>query len=167
MGALKLYEDVCDDKEATTVQKQRAWFGATAVHACFGDVELAQITLREAVKTGLDFEQALDDPDMVQIQTSTQILLQLRKFNQRAQAALINRPAPPRMAASRPWAEVAAAPSGQDLSSILGSATSDQAAIDTSVPAILRRVALVLLVGVLLGTGLFFAGLEFLFPKYS
>ncbi len=31
--------------------------------------------------------------------------------------------------------------------------------------AIARRVALVLLVGVALGTGLFFLGLEYLFPK--
>ena len=32
--------------EVTTRQKHAALFGATAVHAAFGDVELAQITLR-------------------------------------------------------------------------------------------------------------------------
>lgn len=32
--------------DATTRQKQEALYGSTAVHATFGDVELAQITLR-------------------------------------------------------------------------------------------------------------------------
>lgn len=31
---------------ATTRQLQEAFYGSTAVHATFGDVELAQITLR-------------------------------------------------------------------------------------------------------------------------
>jgi hypothetical protein len=33
----------------TTRQKQEALYGSTAVHATFGDVELAQITLRGTV----------------------------------------------------------------------------------------------------------------------
>ena len=39
--------------------------------------------------------------------------------------------------------------------------------VDTSVPAIIRRVALLLLVGVGLGAALFFLGLEYMFPKYD
>lgn len=36
----------CCLQEATTRQKQAALYSATAIHAYFGDVELAQITLR-------------------------------------------------------------------------------------------------------------------------
>ena len=39
-------------------------FGNTAVHASFGDAELAQMTLRAAIQEGLDFEQALQDPEL-------------------------------------------------------------------------------------------------------
>jgi hypothetical protein len=35
-------------EDLTTRQKQEALYGQTAVHATFGDVELAQITLRGA-----------------------------------------------------------------------------------------------------------------------
>jgi hypothetical protein len=48
MGALKLFEDTLAADGATARQRQAALFGATAVHATFGDVELAQITLRGA-----------------------------------------------------------------------------------------------------------------------
>ncbi|KAF8065617.1 hypothetical protein HT031_003218 [Scenedesmus sp. PABB004] len=175
MGALKLYEDVLAKEDSTTRQRQEALYASTAVHAAFGDVELAQITLREAIKQGLDFEQALQDPDMVELVTSPQVLIQLKRFNQSAQAALTARSrakAKATISGSRPGAGAGArtkpggAPLGQDLGSILGTPDSDTAAIDTSVGAIVRRVLLVLLVGVGLGTALFFAGLETLFPKY-
>ena len=48
----------------TAPQRQAALFGNTAVHASFGDVELAQMTLRAAIQEGLDFEQALQDPEL-------------------------------------------------------------------------------------------------------
>jgi hypothetical protein len=37
---------LCLQDDLTTRQKQEALYGQTAVHATFGDVELAQITLR-------------------------------------------------------------------------------------------------------------------------
>jgi hypothetical protein len=170
MGALKLYEDVLGQDGATTRQLQEALFGSTAVHATFGDVELAQITLREAIKQGLDFEQALADPDLPELVTSTQILIQLKRFNQQAQTAMAARSkAKPTLgSSSRPKTKPASgsSPLDQDLGDILGSSTSDKAGVDTSVGAIIRRVALVVLAGVGLGTALFFIGLQTLFPKY-
>ena len=81
-------------------QRQAAFFNSTAVHASFGDIELAQITLRGAVRlcpdsvyalemhytlltipslnrtdgigAGLDFDAALKDPAMVKFQGSPQ-----------------------------------------------------------------------------------------------
>jgi hypothetical protein len=38
-------------EDLTTRQKQEALYGQTAVHATFGDVELAQITLRGVLVT--------------------------------------------------------------------------------------------------------------------
>lgn len=135
---------LCRQEDATTRQRQEALYGSTAVHATFGDVELAQITLRgadmlrgqcrdaaahkqhvhvrapaeagsrasndaaalarrccpslptsslppcvpahaccvsaaaEAIKAGLDFEQALVDPDMVELVTSPQVCAAVR-----------------------------------------------------------------------------------------
>eukprot|EP00878_Enallax_costatus_P001700 GHUV01001855.1.p1 GENE.GHUV01001855.1~~GHUV01001855.1.p1 ORF type:complete len:240 (+),score=39.92 GHUV01001855.1:175-894(+) len=173
MGALKLYEDVLGQGDATTRQKQEALYGSTAVHATFGDVELAQITLREAIKQGLDFEQALADPDLPELVTSTQILIQLKRFNQQAQTAMAARSKAKSASVSSSVGSSRAktkrgssSPLDQDLGDILGSSTSDKAEVDTSVGAIVRRVALVVLAGVALGTALFFIGLETLFPKY-
>ncbi len=82
-------------------QRQAALFNSTAVHASFGDVELAQITLRgrmqaaaatrpscdlqtlrlhsecgavaDGITAGLDFDAALKDPAMVKFQSSPQV----------------------------------------------------------------------------------------------
>lgn len=48
MAAMKLYEDALGEDGATARQRQAALYGSTAVHASFGDIELAQITLRGA-----------------------------------------------------------------------------------------------------------------------
>ncbi|GLC41098.1 hypothetical protein PLESTB_000943000 [Pleodorina starrii] len=166
LQAMKLFEDVLNE-ECTIEQKRAALFGVTAVHAAFGDVELAQMTLREGLRNGLEYEKALEDPTYVQMVTSQQITIQLRRFAQQAQIAMANRPP-----TERPYGSAASAASrrsrpsgGQDLDSILGSASGDTAEVDTSIGGIVRRVALVILVGVLMGTALWFLGLEYLFPK--
>ena len=51
MAALQLYEKVLNEGPGAGTgvsarHRQVAYFGATACHAAFGDVELAQITLR-------------------------------------------------------------------------------------------------------------------------
>ncbi|KAG1665498.1 hypothetical protein FOA52_009759 [Chlamydomonas sp. UWO 241] len=164
LGSVKLYEEVLDEDPSIT-QRQASFHGQTAVHAAFGDVELAQMTLRAAIQEGLDFEQALQDPDLVEITTSQQIIIQLRNFNKQAlkaqtvaaarnQAANIGRAASSRRS------------SDMDLADILGRPNDDRLDIDASPLGIAKRVALLLLVMVLSGTALFFIGLETMFPKY-
>ncbi|KXZ52326.1 hypothetical protein GPECTOR_10g958 [Gonium pectorale] len=161
LQAMKLYEDVMNE-DPTLEQKQASLFGQTAVHASFGDVELAQMTLREALRIGLDFQKALEDPVNVQMVTSPQITIQLGRFAKQVQIAMANRPPTERPYGSPSRRQGMKA---QDLDAILGSAKGDTAEVDTSVGGIARRVAIVLLVGVGLGVGLWFLGLEYLFPK--
>lgn len=167
LSAMKLYEDALKE-EPTPAQKHAALYGCTAVHAAFGDIELAQITLREAVSTGMDYEKAIEDPSNVSIVASPQVIIQLRRFAQQVVRALANKAAAP----PRPYSSGSSTSSsssrragGQDLDSIVGSAKGEQAEVDTSIPAVIKRVVLLLLVGVGLGTALFFLGLEYLFPK--
>jgi hypothetical protein len=194
MPALKLYEAVAQRKppaeDAGDAERRAALYGCTAVHTAFGDVELAQITLREGVASaGLDFEAAMADPTLPDLVGATQILIQLRRFNgqllqKQAAAAAAGRPVGAAAAAAAPSSSPRAAappassrgpkaappPSGSlmdrdDLASILGSSKGDVAEVDTTVRAVLRRVALVLLAGVGLGAALFYLGLEYMFPK--
>ncbi|GAX73038.1 hypothetical protein CEUSTIGMA_g490.t1 [Chlamydomonas eustigma] len=163
LQASKLYEDVLLESP-TAPQRQAALFGNMAVHASFGDVELAQMTLRAAIQEGLDLEQALQDPDLPEIVTSQQILIQLKRFNQQVLKSQL-------MSASRPQTFTAARARSTratdlDLEDILGKPNSEKLDIDASPLGIAKRVAVVLLTGVLLGTVLFYIGLESLFPKY-
>ena len=103
---------------------------------------------------------------------AAQIIIQLRKFNTSALKALEGRAAARAAAAAAGPAPGAAdrraAPRGRldaDLDSILGSSSGDKAEVDTSPAAIAKRVALLLLVGLGLGVGLFYLGLEYMFPK--
>jgi len=202
MPALKLYEAVAARRppaeDAGDRERRAALFGATAVHTAFGDVELAQITLREGVASaGLDFEAAMTDPALPALVGATQIVIQLRRFNagllqkQAAAAAAQGRAgagvggAPAAAAASSPRAAPARVPKKppapspgaaagankgsimdrDDLAAILGSSKGDRAAVDTTVRAVLQRVALLLLALVGFGAGLFYLGLEYMFPK--
>ncbi|KIZ05308.1 hypothetical protein MNEG_2655 [Monoraphidium neglectum] len=139
MAAMKLYEDVLAQDGVTTRQKQAALFGSTAVHASFGDIELAQITLREGIRNGLDFDQALADPDLPDFVTSPQMLIQLRRFNQTAQGALAARSSRAvqrqRIGGTSSAGAGAGAGTGlnQDIGGMFGSSTSDTAQVDTSV----------------------------------
>lgn len=50
---VKLYSISCTLQDPTISQRQAALFNSTAVHASFGDIELAQITLRGVPLTSL------------------------------------------------------------------------------------------------------------------
>jgi hypothetical protein len=160
MGALKLFEDALS-KEPSVQERQRALFSSTCVHASFGDVELAQITLREAIACGLDFDQAMKDPELVKLKASPQILIQLRKFAGAASKikAAVDAPAP------APRAAKTAKITDADLSDLLD--TEMEKGMDTSIFGILRRVALLVLVAVVGGSALFFIGLKLAFPDYQ
>jgi hypothetical protein len=99
MGALNLWEQSLKE-DPENEQRIAALFNATCVHAGFGDVELAQITLREAVQRGLDFSKAIQDPTgvdeyMVKFIASQQVLVRLRKFDEATRKAMGAPAAPP------------------------------------------------------------------------
>jgi hypothetical protein len=109
----------------------------------------------EGIRNGLDFEQALADPELPDFVTSPQMLIQLRRFNTTAQGALAARSAA-RSAAAAPGgggggggggargARIGGTGGGggggglassmeRDLGRVIGSATSDKAGVDTSI----------------------------------
>eukprot|EP00884_Botryococcus_braunii_P003830 jgi/Botrbrau1/13448/Bobra.0082s0052.1 len=175
MGALKLFEESLE-KGPSREERQAALFNATAVHASFGDVELAQITLREGINSGLVFDAAMRDkenPLLVPMQVSPQISIQLRKFAEackRVKAAV----QPDRSAVQGrgglgldgglPVASLASARGllGTDISDRLKTEVSG---IDGSIGGIIRRVLVLLVVGVALGVTLFYVGLQYAFPE--
>lgn len=79
MGALRLWEEIPSTiPPATQQERVTSAYNQTCVHASFGDLELAQITLRDAVLEGLDFRQMLQDPkafdeDAVVLKASQQV----------------------------------------------------------------------------------------------
>jgi hypothetical protein len=98
----------------------------------------------EGIRNGLDFEQAIADPDLPDIVTSTQMMIQLRRFNGTAQQALSNRAAAAagkQKAGAGAGARIGGTGTGgggksgmsQDLGRVIGTPTSDTAEVDTSV----------------------------------
>lgn len=51
MGALKAFEESLNE-QPTDDQRRQALYGATCVHASFGDLELAKMSLRQGVAFG-------------------------------------------------------------------------------------------------------------------
>lgn len=164
MGALKLWEDVPrynpDDQERIT-----ALYNCTCVHAGFGDVELAQITLRDAVLQGLDFKEILTNPqsydeDAVTFVASQQVQIRLKKFSEAAlkAAAAKKDAALPRSSSVRPTRKTLMQ---DDISEVL---ETDMSGIDTSILGIVKRVIVLLVVLSGLGVGLWLVGLHYLFP---
>lgn len=173
MGALGQFEEAT--RVAVTASEfQAAYFNAACVHASFGDVEPAQSCLRSAINSGLVLEQALKDPTLLRISASPQVVIQLKKFAAnvaRQQQEQVSGAAAARAATSMPRAAPKPGPSvpggwraavDQDLTELL---QTENQGIDASFGAIVRRVAIVLVVGVALGVGLFFFGLQYAFPE--
>eukprot|EP00803_Ostreobium_quekettii_P009707 evm.model.scf_2298.1 EVM.evm.TU.scf_2298.1 scf_2298:2794-9079(+) len=164
MGALDLFEEATT-KEPTTQQLQEARYCATCVHASFGDVELAKMMLRDAVDAGLDFEAALVDPEMVKMETSTQVLVQLRKFcaalsdakSEGKSFADKAKPAPP----STVTMTMKPSP-GEDIGDLL---STDIKGIDASFSGAVKRIAILLAVCIGGYILLFNLGLRYAFPE--
>ena len=164
MGALKLWEDVPrynpDDQERMT-----ALYNCTCVHAGFGDVELAQITLRDAVLQGLYFKEVLVNPQMydedaVKFVASQQVQIRLKKFSEAAlKAAEAKKNASlSRSSTVKPTRKTLMQ---DDISDVL---ETDMTGIDTSILGIVKRVVVLLVILSGLGVGLWFVGLHYLFP---
>eukprot|EP00891_Asterochloris_glomerata_P003737 jgi/Astpho2/3737/fgenesh1_pg.00060_%23_45_t len=167
MGALKLFERVLQTEDASRQDQQAALYNSTCVHASFGDLELAQMTLREGLAAGLDYEAALQDPSMVKMDSSAQVRIQLKRFSEAAKriretvGSESGLPAAPAMAKKAKKGQL----SDADLSDLLD--TELKPGLDTSLLGIVKRVVLLLLVAVIGGTVLFYAGLKFAFPDYK
>lgn len=126
------------------------------MHTSFGDIEPAQAQLRAASDAGLDLAAALNGtdptPGVIPFRGAPQITTQLKRFAAdlaRAKKAAAAAPPPSVPPPTNPSSPVPA-----DLS----------AGIDGSVPAIIKRVALLLLGLVGLGVGLYAYGLKYLEP---
>ena len=78
-GALRDFE-ACLGAAPGLEERVDALYGATSCHASFGDYESCQITLREAIVLGLDFEEALRDPARVRWTSSAQLKQQLGRY---------------------------------------------------------------------------------------
>lgn len=162
MGALKLWEQALS-RDPSIEDRQAALFNSTCVHAAFGDVEFAQVTLRDAINCGLDFEEAMQSSDYVKLTSSPQVIIQLRKFAQaakRIKAAVGTEASAPQLAKAVTKGDIKPG----DLSDIIGTEIRD--GMDTSAFGILRRVFIIILVAIFGGTALFFLGLKFAFPEY-
>lgn len=163
MGALQLWEKALKS-DPDSNQRQTALFNCTCVHASFGDAELAQITLRDAVLEGLDFRKALESPlslddDAVSLTSSQQVLIKLKKFSDAAAKAAANKAtAAPRTAKKITRDDLM----NDDLTGVL---ETDMSGIDTSIFGIVKRVLVLLLILSISGVGLWFWGLSFLFPE--
>lgn len=161
-GALRLFEQALR-KDPSLKERQAALFNSTCVHAGNGDVEFAQVTLRDAINCGLDFESAMQNGDYVQLKSSPQVMIQLRKFAQaskRIKEAVGTEASAPQLA--KAVSQGAIKPG--DLADILN--TEIKGGMDTSAFGILRRVLLIILVAIFSGTALFFLGLKYAFPEY-
>jgi hypothetical protein len=171
-GALRLWEEAAADASATTAQRVAAYYNATCVHASFGDVELAQITLRAALLGGLDFAAAVEDPAavdpaLVTLVASQQVRNRLRKFAEAAakKAAAPAPPPPPPRAAAGGGAGSGAARPGLLADDMSGRLQTDLTGLDASALGIVRRVALLLAALSGLGVVLFFLGQKFMFVE--
>jgi hypothetical protein len=162
MGALKLWEDV-PQKSPDKHERMTALYNCTCVHAGFGDVELAQITLRDAVLQGLDFKETMTDPesfdeDAVKFIASQQVQIRLKKFSEAALKAAAQKQVVASSKSSRP---VRRDIMQEDLTDVL---ETDMSGIDTSVLGIVKRVLVLLVVLSTAGVALWLVGLNYLFP---
>ncbi|KAK9823687.1 hypothetical protein WJX72_004633 [[Myrmecia] bisecta] len=173
MGAVMLFEKALKQNPSLE-ERQAANYNATCVHASFGDLELAQVTLRDGVNCGLDFEAAIEagaqgDARYCPLRASQQVIIQLRKFAKAAQRmrSAVADPNSPRAALAGGGARGSgqrASLNDSDLSALL---QTDVKGLDASMFGIVRRVAVVLLTGIILGVVLFYAGLQYAFPEYK
>lgn len=126
-----------------------------------------QIPLRKAISLGLEFEQAIatPEPGMVPLKAPQQVLISLKKFAKICKANVREeRPAynPTRGLQLTP-AGVRTAMAQEDIQELTGTEMKG-ADMDKSLSGIFKRVALLLLILVSSGVGLFYLGLQLAFP---
>ncbi|EFN57418.1 hypothetical protein CHLNCDRAFT_142863 [Chlorella variabilis] len=176
MGALRLWEQALE-QSPTQEQRLAALFNSACVHASFGDVELAQIPLKDAIYGGLDYAAAVAQQDerFVKLKASAQVMIQMRKFNEQVLRSKASGPAAPPSFGSGSRSSSSGGGGGgssskasgkgllgKDMSDVL---STDAESIDASIGGIIKRVAVLLLVLSGLGVVLFYLGLKYAFPE--
>eukprot|EP00192_Tetraselmis_astigmatica_P018905 CAMPEP_0117671922 /NCGR_PEP_ID=MMETSP0804-20121206/13617_1 /TAXON_ID=1074897 /ORGANISM="Tetraselmis astigmatica, Strain CCMP880" /LENGTH=252 /DNA_ID=CAMNT_0005480465 /DNA_START=58 /DNA_END=816 /DNA_ORIENTATION=+ len=167
MGAMRCFEEALEEGP-TPEQRQAALYNIICCHASFGDVELAQITLRDAINAGLNFEAALEaavaNPNYVPFASSKQAKIQLKKFAETyaksvAANARTKTAAPPVMGG-----KVIEKRSVQEIlgtKDVSGMTSTELTGIDTSVGGIVARVLGLVVVLILSGVAAYFIGLDY------
>lgn len=164
MGALSLFEDAMK-QQPTKQQRQDAWYSATCVHASFGDVELAKMTLRDALEAGLDFEAALDNPDVPKLEAPTQIIIQLKKFSKAVEEARAEAKAQQAARKTTTPAPITMSMKQSPKEDIGDLFSTDIKGIDSSFAGAVRRIAILVAVCVVGYILLFNLGLKYAFPS--
>eukprot|EP01025_Chloroclados_australasicus_P055680 TRINITY_DN6802_c0_g1_i2.p3 TRINITY_DN6802_c0_g1~~TRINITY_DN6802_c0_g1_i2.p3 ORF type:complete len:223 (-),score=14.13 TRINITY_DN6802_c0_g1_i2:326-994(-) len=162
MGALDSFEKSLN-MNPSKEQSQAALYNATCVHANFGDVELAQVSLREAMVAGLDFELAVAAPQelMLQISAPTQILLQLKRFSQSIKQKRTQRSKEIQASSVGKAQNTPEFSFSGNVDELFSTEVRD---MDTSVFGIVRRVLLLVFALTAFGIALFYFGLQYMFP---
>lgn len=125
-----------------------------------------QVPLRDAIGLGLDFEQALQNPEpgMLKLKASQQVVIALKRFSKTVGKIAKERAEyNPVKGMQLTPAGVRTAMSQEDISNLVGTDMKG-AGMDKTLGGILKRVALLLLALVGMGVGLYVLGLQFLFP---
>ena len=84
MAGLKLFEKALDSPAlaaSPTELRRELLYSAGCCHAAFGDGELAWQSFRDAIELGLDYEAAASDPDLLRMEVSAQLRIQLKKYS--------------------------------------------------------------------------------------
>eukprot|EP00193_Tetraselmis_chui_P001952 CAMPEP_0177758314 /NCGR_PEP_ID=MMETSP0491_2-20121128/4118_1 /TAXON_ID=63592 /ORGANISM="Tetraselmis chuii, Strain PLY429" /LENGTH=252 /DNA_ID=CAMNT_0019274039 /DNA_START=51 /DNA_END=810 /DNA_ORIENTATION=+ len=163
MAAIRVFEESLGEGP-TSAQKQESLYSIMVCHASFGDVELAQITLREALQAGLTLDAALSNPDYMPFTASKQAQIQLRKFAEIYSKSVEKAAAAGKGKRSNAGA---AAQRKKTVQELLGTkdvstmTSTTLTGIDTSVGGILIRVAVLLVFLILFGIAAYFIGLDY------
>eukprot|EP00892_Ulva_mutabilis_P006777 jgi/Ulvmu1/4471/UM002_0196.1 len=166
MGALREYEKALKDSTLDAAVRRTLLYNSCCIHAAFGDLELAQVPLREAIGLGLDLEQALQSPEpgMLKLKASQQVVIALKRFAKTVGKITKERAEyNPVKGMQLTPAGVRTAMSQEDISNLVGTEMKG-AGMDKTLSGILKRVALLLLTLIGLGAGLYVVGLQLLFP---
>mmetsp|Transcript_36915 Transcript_36915/g.94420 ORF Transcript_36915/g.94420 Transcript_36915/m.94420 type:complete len:252 (-) Transcript_36915:466-1221(-) len=166
MGAIRAFEEALAE-DPSPAQRQESLYSIMVCHASFGDVELAQITLREAIQAGLTLDDALRNDSYLPFTASKQAQIQLRKFSEiyikSVQKAEAQAPAPATLDSatlnkSRPKKSVQELLGTRDVS---GMTSTTLTGIDTSVAGIFARVAALVAFLIVFGIAAYFIGLDY------
>jgi len=159
-NAFNSFEEALKEENIDKEVQQELLYCCLACSAVTGDMEQAKMYLREMTLSGLTFERALEDSSLMPFESTAFVKKQLKGFSQGTlpkQSGQIQRE---RLKMERVQQdEGGPLPEGYNFDDL------DSGDLDVSVFGVFRRVVLVIVALVLLYTGLFFYGLQFIEPN--